>query len=53
MEDLKGCLREATRKEKPVISLWEKVVQLIQLVIEEGGLLEELTWVTMLFLLKG
>ena len=52
-EDLRGWLRGETRKEKTVMHRWEKVVRLIQLEFVERELPEEITWETMVLLLKG
>ena len=44
VEDLKGCLQEATQERNPVWIQWQLVVQLIQRSLGDGTLTEELTW---------
>ena len=52
-EDLKGWIREATRKKESVGRRWDLLVRLLQKISREGTPLEELTWAKMFLIPKG
>ena len=51
-EDLKGWLRDASRKNKPIKHRWRLMVRLIHRTFEDGVVPEEVAWATMVLLLK-
>ena len=52
-EDIKGWLREASWEKNPVKRRWRLLVRLIQRTFEDWVVPEEVTWATIVFLLKG
>ena len=52
-EDMKEWIWEATRKNYPVIRIWELVVRLVHLTFRGGTLPEEIAWSATVLIPKG
>ena len=52
-DQLKAWMREATRERDPATTRWDALAIMTQLYFREGILSEELTWNTMILILKG
>ena len=53
VEDLKGWLQGGLREKNLVTRRWRLLVRLIQRTFEDWVVPEEVTWATIVFLLKG